>query len=56
MSSSQLKRTRQSYLVQPNATELHTVDVWTSDSVPLDEESKKLWVMFVNPPLAVYVC
>ena len=45
----QLEHTKQFYLDGPNATNLHTVDVWRPESMRKDREDGKLWLMFVNP-------
>jgi hypothetical protein len=51
MENDQLNYTRQYYFTGPSSTELHTVDVWRPESVPIGQEDKeKLWLMLVNMP------
>ncbi|TVY51471.1 Kynurenine formamidase [Lachnellula cervina] len=43
-----LIRSTQRYQEGPESTELHTVDIWTSDSSPATKGDGKTWVIFIH--------
>lgn len=47
MSATHLIPRREVYLEGPDATELNTVDVWTSESDQASEADEGVWVVFV---------
>jgi hypothetical protein len=49
MSATHLIPRREVYLEGPDATELNTVDVWTSESDQASEADERVWVVFVFP-------